>query len=138
MLYFLQTLNPTAIYRNLEKGGVMSEETQKMAQGSNSPAQKIPVYCPTGVEMVEKATKFAPRINTFSGKRIGLMWNCKPNGDFYLKRVAELLSRKYPDAKIIKFREVDPARTAHADRKTPDALDFMASQTDAIIASTAD
>ncbi len=100
--------------------------------------RKIIVYCPTGTEVTQELNKFAPRINSFSGKRIGLLWNSKPNGDFFLNRVSELLVERYKDVKIIKFWEVDTARTMHADRKTDEALDFMAQSADMVIASTAD
>jgi len=66
------------------------------------------------------------------------MWNSKPNGDFFLNRVAEIMAEKYKGIKIIKFWEVDPLRTKHADKKSDDALDFMAKSADLIIASTAD
>ena len=101
-------------------------------------SQKNVVYCPTGAEITEKLNPFAPRLSTFEGKRIGLLWNSKPNGDFFLNRVAELLVERYKDIKIIKFWEVDPVRTKHADRKTDEALDFMAKSADMVIASNAD
>ena len=100
--------------------------------------RKLKVYCPTGIEITQKINTFAPRINSFEGKRIGLLWNSKPNGDFFLNRVAELLVERYKDIKIIKFWEVDPVRTKHADRKTDEALDFMAKNADMVIASNAD
>lgn len=107
-------------------------------QESVNQSQKNVVYCPTGAEITRKLNTFAPRINTFEGKRVGLLWNSKPNGDFFLNRVAELLVERYKDIQIIKFWEVDPARTKHADRKTDEALDFMAKSSDMVIASTAD
>ncbi len=100
--------------------------------------QKLKVYCPTSIEITQKIATFAPRLNNLDGKRIGLLWNSKPNGDFILNRVAELLAARYKNIKIIKFWEIDPARTRHADRKTDEALDFMAKSADLVIASNAD
>ena len=105
----------------------------------HSPAnRKCLVYCPTGVEVPQQHRGFAPRPTTLEGKRIGLHWNGKPNGDFFLNRVAALLSQKYKNIRIQKFWEIDPARTAHADRKTDEALDFMAKNADLVISSNAD
>ncbi|MFC1910041.1 hypothetical protein ACFLXC_01955 [Chloroflexota bacterium] len=96
------------------------------------------LFSPAGVPVREKISNFPPRIESFHGKRVGLLWNSKPNGDFYLRRVAEILKAEFSDIEIIKFWEVDPRGTAHPDRKSPDALDRMAKSADIIIASTGD
>lgn len=98
----------------------------------------INVYCPTGIAITEKFRNFAPRIKSFEGKRIGLQWNGKPNGDFFLNRVAELLGKKYPKSEIIKLWEVYPRETAHADRKTKEQLDLTAKSADIVISAQAD
>ena len=36
------------------------------------------------------------------GKTIALRWNGKNNGDLVLDRLAELLAKKYPTAKVVK------------------------------------
>lgn len=100
--------------------------------------KEITAYWPTGKEVAQELNKYAPRLNSLDGKRIGFLWNSKPNGDIFLNRVAELLVRRYKDIKIIKFREMDPTGTIHTDRKTDYALDFMAKNADIVIASTAD
>ena len=97
----------------------------------------IKVYCPTGVPVTDKFSSFAPRISTFEGKRIGLHWNGKPNGDFFLNRLAELLEKKYKGIKIIKFYEVLP-KTAHADRKPKEMHDSMAKDIDLFITAQGD
>ncbi len=112
------------------------EETVGTPQ--NAGVSKIQVYCPTGVEMMQNLKNFAPRPSSLEGKRIGLHWNGKPNGDFFLNRVAELLSQKYKNIRINKFWELEPGKTAHADRKSDEALDFMAANADLIISSSAD
>ena len=116
----------------------MSEQVNAGPQGPSVETRQTLVYCPNGVEITEKHPEFSPRISTFDGKRVGLLWNSKPNGNFYLNRVAELLEKRYKDIRIIKFWEVDPARTKHADRKTDEALDFMAKSADIVIASQGD
>ena len=101
-------------------------------------SRKTHVYNPTGVVMAERITNFSPRIDSFDGKRIGLLWNSKPNGDFYLNRVAELLLQRYPSAKIIKFYETHAAETANPDKKSEAALNLMAESADVVISAQGD
>lgn len=98
---------------------------------------KTVVYCPTSVPVTDKFTNFAPRISTFEGKRIGLHWNGKPNGNFFLNRLAELLEKKYKGIKLIKFYEVEP-QTAHPDRKPKAMHDLMAKNIDLFITMQGD
>ena len=44
----------------------------------------------------------AKRITALEGKTIALRWNGKNNGDLVLDRLAELLAKKYPTAKVVK------------------------------------
>lgn len=107
-----------------------------MDSGKNG--QKTTVYCPTSIAVTEYFQDFAPRIDTFEKKRVGLLWNGKPNGDFFLNRVAELLKEKYKDIDIVKFWEIDPGRTAHPERKADDTLDFIAEKSDIVISAQGD
>lgn len=112
----------------------MSETTDKI-QGAG--ANRITLYCPTSVAVTQKYLN-APRINTFEGKRIGLLWNGKSNGDFFLKRVGELLEKKYKSIRVTRFWEVDPRGSAHPDQKTDEALDYIARNSDIVISAIAD
>ena len=96
------------------------------------------VYCPTSVAITEKSINFVPRPNTLDGKKIGLYWNGKPNGDFFLNRFAELLEKRYRGIEIVKLWEVDSTGTAHADRKSDEVLDFIAKSADVVIAGQGD
>lgn len=107
-------------------------------QASGNKKGETTVYCPTSVAITEKSINFVPRIKTFDGKKIGLWWNGKPNGDFFLNRVAELLEKKYKDVDIIKLWEVDPTGTAHPDKKSDVVLDIIARSADIVIAGQAD
>jgi hypothetical protein len=117
---------------------MMSDEITGAKVNSDKFDQVVSVYCPTGIEVTEKLTGFAPRLSALDGKRIGLLWNGKPNGDFFLDRVGDLLVSKYKNVQIIKFWKVDPARTAHADKKSKEALDYMAQSADLILADLGD
>lgn len=105
----------------------MSEESGK---------KKTSVYCPTSVAITERFRN-APRISSFEGKRVGLLWNGKSNGDFLLKRVGELLENRYGKVKITRFWEVDP-RAAHPDKKTDAELDNIARSSDIVISAAGD
>jgi hypothetical protein len=62
---------------------------------------------PEGMVKVEPM-KLATRITSLEGKTVLLRWNGKPNGNILLNRVAELLTEKVKDIKIIKAYEVAP------------------------------
>lgn len=100
--------------------------------------KKTNIYCPTSVAITEKSISFAPRLKTLDGKKIGLYWNGKPNGDFFLNRVAELLDKRYKGIEIVKLWEIDPTGTAHADKKSDAVLDFIAKSADIVIAGQGD
>ena len=61
---------------------------------------------PQGIIKIEPI-KLAPRITTLEGKTVLLRWNGKPNGDRFLNRVAELLTKQVKSVKIIKMWEFD-------------------------------
>ena len=116
----------------------MAEGLSRKEQVFGVKSRTIQVYNPTGAVMAEKITNFSPRIDAFDGKRIGLLWNSKPNGDSYLNRVAELLSQRFPSSKIIKFYETYAAETANPDKKSEAALSLMAQNADVVISAQGD
>ena len=116
----------------------MAEGLTGREQVSGIKGRTIQVYNPTGAVMAEEITNFSPRIDSFDGKRIGLLWNSKPNGDHYLNRVAELLSQRFPSAKVIKFWETHPVETANPDKKSEAALGLIAQNADVVIAAQGD
>lgn len=65
------------------------------------PSQEWHLINPTGV-IEQVSVDPAKRISTLEGKTIALRWNGKNNGDVVLDRLAELLSKKYPTAKVVK------------------------------------
>jgi hypothetical protein len=116
----------------------MAEGLSRREQVFGVKSRTTQVYDPTGAVMAERITNFAPRIDAFDGKRIGLLWNSKPNGDFYLNRVAELLSQRFPSSKIVKFYEAYAAETANPDRKSDAALDLIVQNADVVISAQGD
>ena len=60
-----------------------------------------------------KQVQLAPRIKILSGKRLGLFWNRKPNGDVLLSRFSEILRARYKDVTIDWLQgKFDPAQKA--------------------------
>jgi len=116
----------------------MAEGLSRREQVFGVKSRTTQVYNPTGAVMAERIANFAPRIDAFDGKRIGLLWNSKPNGDFYLNRVAELLSQRFPSSKIIKFYETHAAETANPDKKSDAALDLVVQNADVVISAQGD
>ena len=107
-----------------------------ITQISGIKRQEIDVYCPTGAVITKEYSDVASRVSTLEGRRVGLLWNGKPNGDKFLDRVAEHLERKYKSSEIIKLWEVDSEFIAY---KHSDAfLDRIANSADIVIAATGD
>ena len=116
----------------------MSEQSTMTTPLSGTRKRKIDVYCPTGVVITKKYSDIASRVSTFKGKRIGLLWNGKPNGDIFLNRVAEILEETYSDVEVIKLWEVDSEGTAFVHKYSDETLDRIANSADIIIASQGD
>ena len=95
---------------------------------------------PEGRVKVEEM-KLASRITTLEGKTVLLRWNGKPNGNIVLDRVAELLTERVKDIKIIKAYEVVPETSviSHGlEKGEAIAKRLLSSKPDLIIASQAD
>ena len=82
-------------------------------------------------ELGEKMVLPAPRLKDLNNKKIGLFWNTKPGGDAALKRIDELLSKRYPG---ITFQYL----TYQLPTKPEQIKEALASKCDAIVATTAD
>jgi ABC-type Fe3+-hydroxamate transport system substrate-binding protein len=95
---------------------------------------------PEGVIAI-KPMELAPRITSLEGKTIVLRWNSKHNGNNFLDRVAELLAKEVPSAKVIKLYETDPSTNtlSMSNEKAEEiAKKIAALKPDLVIASQAD
>lgn len=63
---------------------------------------KLEVLSPVGVADIKPVTP-APRLNNLEGKRIGLIWNAKPGGEYLLDEVEKLLSAKYKGISFVRM-----------------------------------
>jgi len=95
---------------------------------------------PEGVIYI-KPMELAPRINTLEGKTIVLRWNGKHNGNNFLDRVADLLAKEVPTAKVIKFYQADESTNVISGSYTASAeiaKKIAALKPDIVIASQCD
>ena len=83
----------------------------------------------------EKEVKLAPRLETLDGKTVGLYWNAKPSGDIINKATAELLSKKF---KGIHFKNYIGSMGSDMRQASPEDVEMMANECDAVIGSLAD
>ncbi len=64
---------------------------------------KLEVFSPVGIADI-KPVKPAPRLNTLEGKKIGLIWNVKPGGQYLLDEVEKQLSAKYKGVTFVRMQ----------------------------------
>ena len=98
------------------------------------------VVRPTGDVTMQMITQ-APRLGTLEGKTVVLRWNGKPNGNILLDRIAELLTEKVKDVKIVKAYELMPetSQISHSTQKGQEyAKKILSLKPDIIIGSQAD
>ena len=85
--------------------------------------------------------KLNPHPTTLEGKTVLLRWNGKYNGDKFLSRVGELLTRQVKNVKIIKMWEVDKSTAAiskNAGVSEQVAVSIAKLKPDLVIAAQAD
>jgi len=88
---------------------------------------------PTGIG-TEKGRNYAPRLHSLDGKRMGLVWNTKPNGDVLLDEVGKILTERYPTLKVVPLCTSTPeARTSSGTPPAKGRLEAIAAEVDAVI-----
>lgn len=79
----------------------------------------------------------ARRFADYSGKRIGLWWNGKSNGDIFLDEIGVQLQSRFPGVSTIRIWERD-ASTTTAYGVTRAQLEEMAKSADLVIGGLSD
>jgi hypothetical protein len=64
---------------------------------------KLEVLSPVGIADIKPVTP-ANRLSTLEGKKIGLIWNGKPGGEYLLDEVEKQLSAKYKSATFVRMQ----------------------------------
>jgi hypothetical protein len=64
---------------------------------------KLNVLNPRGERDALPAQGLSPRLPGLDGKKIGLYWNGKPDGDYFWDTIESLLKKKYPAATVLRF-----------------------------------
>ena len=88
-------------------------------------------------EVTVQESGMADRFADLNGKRIGLFWNGKPNGDVFLDEVARELGSRFHGLETVKIWEIRPeTRTVYGN--SADNLEFIAQSADFIIGASGD
>jgi len=89
------------------------------------------VLDPTGVSAGQEGAP-APRLPDLRGKRMGVLWNEKPNGDVILSRLQEILEARY------ELSQVTWRQKTSSQRISPQALEDLVRESDFILNALAD
>jgi hypothetical protein len=95
------------------------------ATAASAPSEPIyNVVSPMG-ESTVKMISMAPRIDTFAGKTICMVWNNAFKSDVTLPAIGQALKKQYPDLKIVQYTDLPNAflpEPPGTPRKQSDAL----------------
>ena len=75
-----------------------------LASTANAARVEVELARPDGIVHIDPIDVL-PHPKTLDGKTIALKWSGKPNGDIMLTRVAELIQKDFPKAKVLKTWE---------------------------------
>lgn len=93
---------------------------------------KVFILNPTA-EMRVKERPLAPRVDSLAGKRVGILWNGKPNADLLLDRIGEHLAERF--GAVVAVRAVKPNVSAPA---PPDVIQRLIQECDVVVNAIGD
>jgi hypothetical protein len=93
---------------------------------------ELEVLNPEG-KIVKRGKTLAPRLENLEGKKIGLVWNGKPNGDKLLNEIGKLLKERYPTSETA-FHRISFSGT----KLPPGELESIAKDIDAGVFTSGD
>jgi hypothetical protein len=63
----------------------------------------LKVLNPRGEREAVPARGISPRVAKLDGKKIGLYWNGKPDGDYFWETIEGLLKKRVPTASVLRY-----------------------------------
>ncbi|HEY41263.1 MAG TPA: hypothetical protein G4O18_05325 [Dehalococcoidia bacterium] len=86
---------------------------------------KLKVLNPRGEREAVSARGISPRVTELEGKRIGLYWNGKQDGDYFWDTIEGLLKKKFPTAKVLRYNGPGDLGEAMAARMSKEVDTFL-------------
>ena len=80
------------------------DHTRSVSKKATANEATLSILNPIGVVEVQLEEP-APRLTDLDGKRIGLFWNTKMRGDLALRKVEELLKKRFVDIEFTWFQQ---------------------------------
>jgi len=78
----------------------VTKKEERLAEKSDT---TLKVLNPRGEREAVSARGISPRLTEIEGKRVGLYWNGKQDGDYFWDTIEGLLKQKYPTAKVLRY-----------------------------------
>jgi hypothetical protein len=66
-------------------------------------SEALRVLHPRGKREALLARGVSPRLASLEGKKIGIYWNGKPDGDYFWDTIEGLLKKKFPTATVFRY-----------------------------------
>lgn len=66
-------------------------------------SQTLKVLNPRGERESFVMRGISPRLSTLEGKKIGIYWNGKPDGDYFWDTIEGLLKTKFPTSTVVRY-----------------------------------
>jgi hypothetical protein len=93
-----------------------------MREKSNEALQ---VLNPRGEREAVPARGITPRLSVLEGKRIGLYWNGKPDGDYFWDTIEGWLRKRFPTATVLRYNGPGDLGEALAARMAKEVDTFL-------------
>ena len=100
----------------------MAKQEEKVSGESNS---ILKVLNPRGEREAVSARGISPRVTELEGKRIGLYWNGKQDGDYFWDTIEGLLKSKIPTAQVLRYNGPGDLGEAMAARMAKEVDTFL-------------
>jgi len=69
----------------------------------NKSGRALEVLNPRGERESTTVRGIAPRLAGLEGKKVGIYWNGKPDGDYFWDTIEELIRKKFPTTVVLRY-----------------------------------